>query len=176
MPEMEELSLTHAMKSADSIRKHYGQISENDEDTFSPLIPPGLLHGVGGCVLAGVALLPVRRLVMGHPSVNTHLAFRNFVDLIVSVGHALAVTQVGLMAGSLYGGKTYLDEFSKESAFNESPMADKICQDLRSNVLPSKSIIPGGMEEDSLDPRIQTMISFRRVLKHCQRRQGNDDV
>lgn len=177
MSQPEKLSLTHAMKSADSIRRHYGQ-SGSDSETpfFAPSIPPGLMQGIGACALAGVALLPIRRLVLGHPSINTHVAFRNFVDLIVSVGHALAATQVGLMAGSVYGGKIYLDEFAKASASTESPVADAVCQDLRTNVLPSKLVMPAGLDGDSIDPRIQTMLSLRRVLERCQQRQNNTEL
>ena len=164
--------------SADSIRRHYGQSGDDENETslYSPSIPPGLVQGIGACVLAGVALMPIRRLVLGHPSVKTHVAFRNFVDLVLSVGHALGATQVGLMAGSVYGAKTYLDEFAKGSTSVASPVADAICQDLRTNILPSKLILPGGLDDDSMDPRIQTMISLRRILHHCQQRQQKVDI
>lgn len=174
----EELSLSHAMKAADSIRRQFAQASENSDSTtmkekeaLTHTVPPGLLQGVGAFALAGVALLPVRRLVLGHPSINTHQAFRNFVDLTVSVGHALAAAQVGLIGGSLYGGKTYLDEFSKASASIEStPFMDAVCEDLQSNVLPASFRRPDALDTGSFDPRIQTMISLQRVLDKCQRR------
>ncbi len=166
----EELSLSHAMKAADSIRRHYGS---DDTQRFSPTIPPGVFQGLGAFAVVGVACLPIRRLILGSPSVNTHTAFRNFVDLFVSVGHALLATQAGLIAGSLFGGKTYLDEFVKTSV--ESPVVEAVCTDLRTNVLPSQLFRPRNLDPNSWDPRMQTISCMIQVIEKCQRRNQDSD-
>jgi hypothetical protein len=169
--------MSHAMKAADSIRRHFAEANETGGSTpretelFTHVLPPGIVPCIGAVVFAGVALLPVRRLVLGHPSINTHQAFRNFVDLVVSVGHALVATQAGLMAGSLYGGKTYLDGFVKGSVSAESPspFSDAACKDIRSNILPPSQLLRSeALDSGSFDPRIQTMISLQRVIEKCQ--------
>jgi hypothetical protein len=168
----EVLSLSHAMKVADSIRRHLAG-EENSSgvrhDRFSPTIPPGLVEGLGALTFAGVALLPVRRLVLTSSAVNSHLPFRNFVDLFVSVAHALVATQAGLMAGSLYGGQRYLDEFAKVSP--ESPVVETICDDLKTDVMANRLYRPRGLDPQSWDPRAQTLLSAIHVIETCQRRQ-----
>lgn len=167
----EVLSLSHAMKVADSIRRHLADTSGPGyrHDSFSPAIPPGIVEGLGALTLVGVALLPVRRLVLTSSSVNTHPSFRNFVDLFGSVAHALIATQAGLMAGSLYGGKRYLDEFAKVSP--ESQVVEVICNDLRTDVMATQLFRPRGLDPQSWDPRAQTLLSAIRVMETCQRRQ-----
>ena len=166
----EVLSLNHAMKVADSIRRHLRAASPGNapHHNFSPTIPPGILEGLGALAFTGVSLLPVRRLVLGSSAVNSYLPFRNFVDLFVSVAHALIATQAGLMAGSLYGSKRYLDEFAKVPA--ESPVVDAICTDLRTDVMATRLYRPRGLDPLSWDPRAQTLLSTIQVLETCQRR------
>jgi len=173
----EELSLSHSMKAADSIRRHFNLFTTESSGTssiFAPNIPPGIIQGVGACLVVGTAILPVRRLVLGHPSIASNESFRNFVDLIVSVGHALVATQAGLIAGSIYGGKTYLDEFIKQKSVRIDPsssrfsLVENICQDLNRNIIPPGTKRPMGLDPNSYDPRVQTMLSMIRVLEICQ--------
>jgi hypothetical protein len=175
----EELSLSQAMKAADSIRRNFKEAVEQSSgpsEVFAPSVPPGISHALGGFLVMGAVLLPVRRLVLAHPSVNSHQAFRNFVDLVASVGHALVATQTALIAGSIYGGKRYLDEFAKENSnLTDQPsssllLVDVICQDLKSNVVPPGTIPPVGLDPESFDPRVQTMLSMIRVIEICQSR------
>lgn len=171
---VDELSLAHAMKAADSIRRHFQESNKENVGSnpgfFSPSVPPGIIQGLAGFLVVGGALLPVRRLVLSHPSVTTHPAFRNFVDLLYSVGHALVATQAALIAGSIYGGKAYLDAFAECSGLRQqssSAVVDLVCQDLRNNVV-GKVRRPTGLESKSYDPRVQTMLSMMRVIEKCQ--------
>ena len=178
----EELSLSHAMKAADSVRRHFNQAKQYSSDEtsaiFAPTIPPGIAQGVGACLVVGAALLPVRRLVLAHPSVNSHQAFRNFIDLVASVGHALLATQAALITGSIYGGKTYLDEFAKQKSFltdssSASCMLCKtICKEIRSSIVPPETRWPARLDTASFDPRVQTMLSMVRVIEMCQERES----
>ena len=192
-PQEEELSLSHAMKAADSIRRHFHQAQEqqqtrrNDSTSsssssmpmFAPIIPPGIAQGIGACLVVGVALLPVRRLVLTHPSVHSHPPFRNFMDLVVSVGHTLVAAQAALMTGSIYGGKAYLDEFAKQKSSeltdlsSSAPassfmLSNSICKELTSTVVPPGTRQPAGLDKESFDPRVQTMLSMVRVIELCQ--------
>jgi hypothetical protein len=187
MQQQEELSLVHAMNAADSVRRHFHAAREtpgtngSTSNVFAPSIPPGIPQGLAGFLVVGAALLPIRRLVLTHPSVNSHQAFRNFVDLVASVGHALVATQAALIAGSIYGGKTYLDEFAKQKSAlrdqtsSSSILLDSICQDLNNNVVPRGTIRwPTGMDPKSIDPRVQTLLSMVRVMETCQSKGDNN--
>jgi hypothetical protein len=169
------LSLTHAMKMADNIRRHFkdGDAARKTDSSYS--IPPGAVEGVAAFAFAGLALLPARRVILQQASGNP--AFRHFMDLVVSVGHAIAATQVGLMAGSVYGGRYYLQEFAQHSPTTESPVADRICDTMWTTILPphlhqSNSTSSNSVEStSSWDPRIQTMDSLQQAIENCRRRQ-----
>ena len=185
----EELSLEHAMKMADSVRRHFvdaassedeNQLSSQEREAFSHTIPPGVLQGIGAFSFVGLALLPGRRLVLGSKSANTHQSFRNFVDIFVSVSHAVISAHAGMLAMTFYGGKANLDEFVKVAALpNESPTSDAVCDDIATNILPQKWRMPSSpLPKDSIDPRIQTMISMQRVIGTCHGRKigGENDI
>ena len=169
--EMTSISLHHAMKVADTIRKEYTNDGEKKTESKS-FFPPGLVQGLSACVVTGVALVPLRRVIL-HQSSN-HLAFRNFVDLVISVGHALAATQVGFLAGSVYGSNFYLQELAKVPPTTESPVVDRICNTMWSEILPTsipQTTIDRNMAAaTSWDPRVSTMASLQLTIENCRRR------
>eukprot|EP00980_Cylindrotheca_fusiformis_P031545 scaffold26542_cov157-Cylindrotheca_fusiformis.AAC.1 len=101
------LSLLHAMKAADVTRKHY----HGEATTASSAgIPPGFLQGIAAFVATGILLLPVRRRILRYAGNQPGgRSFQHFVDLSISVVGAMGASQVGLVVGSLYGTKVYLD-------------------------------------------------------------------
>lgn len=164
-----ELTLTHAMKVADSIRKHYNSSDEKVKKE-SQNFPPGIVKGLSAFCIAGVALLPVRRVILSSQPAGT--PFRNFMDLVVSVGQALAATQVGLMAGSLYGSQFYFNRVATVSPTEASPVTDQICHDMLTKLLPHQHYSWNLKESpSSWDPRVQTMYDLHRAIESCRRRQ-----
>jgi hypothetical protein len=160
------LSLIHAMKVADVTRKHY------HGGNGSSGIPPGALQGATGFLIMGAALMPIRRLVLRYASRQSGgKSFANFVDIVISVGHALVSTQTGLVLGSLYGSQIYLDLLRNEPTTSNSPLTDKICDTMWSEILPPNFQIAQYSSSQSLDPRMQTMSALQRAIKSCKRRQ-----
>jgi hypothetical protein len=168
-----DLTLVDAMKVADSIRKHYNDSNGEKEKNESRNIPPGLMQGLSAFCIAGVALLPVRRVILSSQSSAVGAApFRNFMDLVVSVSQALAATQVGLMSGTLYGSQFYLNQVATVSPTEVSPVTDQICQDMLTKLLPHQQYSWNLKESSSSwDPRVQTMYDLRRAIESCRRRQ-----
>lgn len=159
-----ELSLIHAMKMADVARKHYHGV-----DNSSPSgIPPGALQGAAAFMLMGVALLPVRRLMLKNAG---HQGFKNFVDITASVGGTLAATQVGLVVGSLYGSKVYLDLLKEEPLTSKSQLTDEICDKMWSTVLPPHLHRAESPAYGSLDPRLQPLNALQEAMEKCKARQ-----
>lgn len=165
------LSLIHAMKLADVTRKHYhGQDAKGAGG-----IPPGALQGAAAFLATAAALLPIRRIVLRHANQQPGgKPFANFVDIVISVGQALVATQAGLFIGSLYGSQTYLDLLKNEPPTSQSPLTDKICQTMWSNVLPPSFVFPPP-SSPSMDPRSQTMTALKSAIQSCQRRKGFQD-
>ncbi|CAJ1966622.1 unnamed protein product [Cylindrotheca closterium] len=158
-----EISLIHAMKMADVARKHYHGV----ENSSPSGIPPGALQGATAFVLAGVALLPVRRLLLKNAG---HQGFKNFVDIIASVGGTLAATQAGLVVGSLYGSKVYLDLLKEEPVTSKSQLTDDICNTMWSTVLPPHLHHAKSPSCGSFDPRLQPLISLQEAMQQCNAR------
>ena len=174
----ETLSLPHAMKAADLIRQQYaddGKIEPSSSSSFISAIPPGLIQGVSAFALTAMALVPVRRVLLHQAGKEP--AFRHFVDLVISVGHALAATQVGFLAGSLYGSRCYLDKFAEIPPSADSPVHDRICDTLWRSILPTQLNESGFRTTNnsmvaSCDPRIKTMESLQHTIVNCQRRKN----
>jgi hypothetical protein len=174
----EALSLSDAMKVADYIRKQYNDEADSKNESGSSAILPGLIQGISAFAFTGLALLPVRRLILQQAS--SQPTFRHFVDLGISVGHALVATQVGFLTGSLYGSSFYLQEFAQVPPTMESPLTDRICDTMWKTILPphlqpsgssSSSSSSMGASSSSWDPRIKTMESLQHAIGNCQRRQ-----
>mmetsp|Transcript_31798 Transcript_31798/g.77010 ORF Transcript_31798/g.77010 Transcript_31798/m.77010 type:complete len:181 (+) Transcript_31798:2547-3089(+) len=158
-----ELSLIHAMKMADVVRKHYNGV----DNSSSSGIPPGALQGAAAFVLTGVALLPVRRLLLKTAG---HQGFKNLVDIVASVGGTLAATQVGLVVGSLYGSKVYLDLLKEEPVTSNSQLTDEICKTMWSTVLPPHLHRANPPAHGSLDPRLQPLNALQEAMLQCKAR------
>lgn len=165
----DSLSLIHAMKLADVIRKHYH--GEANNSSFSG-IPPGVLQGVAAFIATGALLLPFRRILLRQAGNQPGgKPFQNFVDISITVAGALGATQVGLFIGSLYGSQVYLDLLRKESPSSNSPLTDSICQNLWSNVLPPHlhgASAPSNYSQ--FDPRRQTLLALKSAMESCRRR------
>ena len=172
------LSLIHAMRCADAIRKIYdapADSSSSNNSNASPVgIPPGTAQGISAFLITGIALFPLRRVILNSAGGGgNHKPFQHFVDIVISVGHALASTQVGLYIGSLYGSQTYLDLLKKEPPTSNSPLTDKVCQKIWSDILPknyyhSPSNFPSSSQQ--FDPRAQTMTALQEAIESCLRR------
>jgi hypothetical protein len=167
------LDLSHSMKFADTIRKQYEQ-DEGKKKSFNSSIPPGAIQGASAALFTGVALLPVRRLILSQTGDSP---IRTFVDLVLSVSHALAATQIGLMAGSIFGCQTYLQDFAKNPVTQESSvLVDRVCDTVWQSVLP-KSFPREGLRNSiapiapAWDFRAQTMIDLQKAIECCHRRQ-----
>eukprot|EP00934_Nitzschia_sp_Nitz4_P009482 Nitzschia sp. Nitz4//scaffold7_size249615//108645//109235//NITZ4_001171-RA/size249615-processed-gene-0.141-mRNA-1//1//CDS//3329558424//9472//frame0 len=170
-PADEPLSLKHAMSMADVVRQHFKEKGVMDQAIKSP-VPPGALEGLAGLVVTGVALIPARRALLSQW--NHHPAFRNFVDLVISVGHALLATQVGLITGSVYGSQTFLNAFSKIPSTAESSTADSICRDAWKDIIPlgvqTGLTAPTEREDVWWNPRVQAMRSLDKAILQCRNR------
>ncbi|KAL3940437.1 MAG: hypothetical protein SGBAC_005021 [Bacillariaceae sp.] len=159
----DELSLIQAMKMADVARKHYHGVEHSSPSG----IPPGALQGAAAFVLVGVALLPVRKVMLKYAG---HKGFKNFVDINATVGGTLAATQVGLVVGSLYGSKVYLDLLKAEPVTSKSQLTDEICNTMWSTVLPPHLHRARPPAYSSLDPRLQPLNALQEAMEKCKAR------
>ena len=171
------LSLAHAMKLADLTRKYYREDEQkkaNQESSTALSFPPGTLHGLSTCAITAIALLPMRKVILKHAGRQPGgKPFQSFVDLVISVGHALAATQVGLFVGSLYGAKAYLETLQSEPPSSKCAVTDRICETMWSNVLPPQFTNNNTVEsfsQQSWDPRHQTMSALQQAIESCRRR------
>ena len=164
-----EISLIHAMKMADVVRKHY-----HGAGNSSSGVPPGALQGAVALVLSGAALLPVRRILLRNAAMNGR-AFHHFVDIFASVGGFMAATQAGLVVGSLYGSKVYLDLLKEEPASSQSPLTDEICKAMWTTVIPQKLHGAKPPAYSSFDPRLQPLNSLYEAMVSCKARKVYQD-
>lgn len=170
------LSLEHAMKLADLTRKYYREDEQkktNEDSSTTSSFPPGTLHGLSACAVTAIALLPMRKVILKHAGRQPGgKPFQSFVDIVISVGHALAATQVGFFIGSLYGSRTYLEMLQNEPPTSKCAVTDRICDTMWSNVLPPQlnNNIVEPFSQQSWDPRYQTMNSLQQAVESCRRR------
>jgi hypothetical protein len=190
------LSLSDAMKAADCIRKVYSE----DDPTESKSMPPGTFEGLGAFVVTGMLLSPLRGVILNAAGgkVAGH-SFRNFCDLVITPFMAVVAAQAGLVAGSVFGSRVYLEQVAYVPPSKVSTVTDRACQQLllysldqgddpterwTSSSLSSSSALDASDEVNQKwmagprmdqstsfwDPRVETMRSFRLALENCRKR------
>jgi len=141
----QQASLSHAMQVADVIRKHMllAQVPVTEttattatttttnaeattDQSFRFPVPPGVVEGVTACIIAGVALLPVRRVALQLAGKQLHM----LADLIVSTGQAMVAANVGLYTGCVYGSREYLRQLASVPPQAHSPTASAVCREI----------------------------------------------
>lgn len=186
-PRRPPLSLADAMAAADCIRRVY---SEDDPSELGSA-PPGVAEGLAAFVATGLLLSPFRGALLGASPV----ALRTLCDLAITPLVAVAAAQAGLVAGSVFGSRVYLQQVAYVAPLKESPVTDRACRDLlrRLRLLPdgtpdtpppgwwdpgpaagkdlaAGSAGGGGAPSSSWDPRVETMQSLRLAVENCQKR------
>lgn len=164
-----------AVQLADLIRKHID--TETDvhdavnEHAFTVDIqgPPGLLDGLIAGGLVGVALLPVRSVLLR----TAGKSMGQLPDLIASSSMAVAAATTGLFVGSLQGSRVYLQQLAQVPPQRSSPTADRICADGMTQRFRQDYLSPetrASFQYTNIDPRKATLQTFWAALDSCRRR------
>lgn len=165
-----------AVQAGDVIRRHSPTTNHNSNS-----LPPGVVPGL--VAAAGTALLttwPLRKSLFRYFSSNNsnNKQFQMFLELIVTPIQVLAVVQVGLFVGSVYGSHVHLQQFLLEqeqqppsSSFSE--VQESVCRELLLPVSTTTAIAttrPASNDLSSWNPLSQILHTHQQVLYQCRRR------